>query len=216
MALFRDYELINHNRPASEAQSRVKKKVRTGSVLRTLIASELILFATIAICTIVLHSNQVNIYGISYFGVRLETLPIVATGFSIGGFLLVYSSKKLPTHQKPWQLIQLTLRVVGIGIVLLLLTPYTVDTFFNWTHMIIGALIFALQMYCGIVITLRFSADRISKLALLVEFIGGVLAMFSLPDNMLNFMLEGEVIFQVGFMIQLNRAVRHKLATIQD
>lgn len=175
--------------------------------LHQVIASEIILLLTVMVCTIMIWNNNVNVYGISYFGVTTPTLPIVAIGFVAGSAILIMASRKLPSFA-PYGLVRLTLRVVSVGIVLLLLTPYTVDTFFNWAHMSLGAIIFAIEMYTGAVLCFRHMHDLLSKWALALQFFGGVLAMFSLPNNMLNFMLEGEVIFQLGFMVLLNHLLR--------
>ncbi len=172
-----------------------------------LVASEIVLLATVLVCTIMIWNDNVNIYGISYFGVTTPTLPVVAIGFVVGSLILITASKKLPDFA-PYRLVKFTLRVVSVGIVLLLLTPYTVDTFFNWTHMILGGVIFAIEMYTGAVICFRHLPDRVSRIALGIQFLGGLLAMFSLPDHMLNFMLEGEVIFQLGFMVSLNHLLQ--------
>lgn len=96
--------------------------------------------------------------------------------------------------------------------VLLLLTPYTLDTFFNWAHMAIGATIFAIEMYTGAVLCFEHTQDRVSEWALATQFFGVLLAAFSLPNNILNFMLKGEVIFQIGFMILLNHFLRARRA----
>lgn len=172
-------------------------------VLHNLVASEIILLATVLVCTIMIWNNNVNVYGISYFGVTTPTLPIVAIGFVLSSSLLLIASAKLPTVA-PFGLVKATIRVVSVGMVLLLLTPYTLDTFFNWSHMVLGATVFATEMYTGAVLCFRHMQDRVSKWALATQLFGGLLAAFSLPDNMLNFMLEGEVIFQIGFMILLN------------
>ena len=210
MTLFRDSERQRETgSPATYGEERLLGIPPPLQQARRLaLIAESVLFASILICTLVLHSDKVNTYGISYFGVRLVTLPIIATGFVLGGALLVSCSNRLPNFTQPWKLIKITLRCVGVGIVLLLLTPYTVDTFFNWTHMTIGAAIFATQMYAGAVIVFKYQKDNVTTFALLIEFIGGILAMFSLPDNMLNLMLEGELIFQIGFMMILNRILR--------
>lgn len=168
-----------------------------------LIISEIVIFTTITICTALIWNNNLNIYGISYFGVNFKSLPIIATGFVIGSIFLNISSSRLPNA--PYErLLRFTLKIVAFGILLMLLTPYTVDTFFNWTHMAVGAAIFATEMYAGVYLAFRHSRDLFSRIALLVQFVGGLLAMFSLPDNMLNFMLQGEVIFQFGFMVLIN------------
>ncbi len=175
--------------------------------LHQVVASEIVLLLTVMVCTIMIWNNNVNVYGISYFGVTTPTIPIVALGFVAGGAILIMASRKLPSYA-PYGLVRLTLRVVSVGMVLLLLTPYTVDTFFNWAHMTLGAIIFAIEMYTGAVLCFKHMRDLISKWALALQFFGGLLAMFSLPNNMLNFMLEGEVIFQLGFIVLLNHLLR--------
>jgi len=193
-----NYRSIKKESGASENSDRV---------LHNLIVSEIILLSTVLVCTVMIWNNNVNVYGISYFGVTTPTLPIVAIGFAVSSSLLLIASTKLPLVA-PFGLVKLTIRVASVGIVLLLLTPYTLDTFFNWTHMALGATIFAIEMYTGAVLCFGHMQDRVSKWALATQFFGGLLAAFSLPNNMLNFMLEGEVIFQIGFMILLNHFLR--------
>ncbi|TAN23618.1 MAG: hypothetical protein EPN30_07305 [Actinomycetota bacterium] len=180
--------------------------------LHQLVASEVVLLTTVLVCTIMIWNDKVNIYGISYFGVTTPTLPVVAVGFVVGSWMLIMASSKLPNFA-PYGLVKFTLRVVSVGIVLLLLTPYTLDAFFNWTHMILGGAIFAVEMYTGTVLCFKYLRDRVARYALALQFLGGILAMFSLPDNMLNFMLEGEVIFQLGFMVLLNHLMQIQPST---
>lgn len=184
-------------------------------VLHQVVASEAVLLLTVMVCTVMIWNNNVNVYGISYFGVTTPTLPIVALGFVAGGVMLIMASQKFPSRA-PYGLVKWTLRIVSVGIVLLLLTPYTVDTFFNWTHMTLGAAIFATELYTGGILCFRHMRDRISKWALGIQFFGGLLAMFSLPNNMLNFMIEGEVIFQLGFMVLLNHLLRSEPSMIGE
>ena len=176
-------------------------------VLHRVMASEAVLLLTVMVCTVMVWNNNVNVYGISYFGVIAPTLPIIAIGFLSGSVMLVMAARMFP-DTAPYRLVKWTLRIVSVGIVLLLLTPYTVDTFFNWTHMTLGAIIFIVELYTGGVLYFRHLHDRVSKYALAVQFTGGLLAMLSLPNNMLNLMLEGELIFQLGFMILLNHLLR--------
>ena len=184
-------------------------------VLYQVVASEAVLLLTIFVCTVIIWNSKVNVYGISYFGVKAPTLPVVALGFVGGGIMLIMASRKFPSRA-PYVLVKWTLRIVSVGIVLLLLTPYTVDTFFNWTHMLLGAAIFVTELYTGGILCFRHMRDRISKWAFGIQFLGGLLAMFSLPDNMLNFMIEGEVIFQLGFMVILNHLLRTEPSMIGE
>lgn len=176
-------------------------------VLHQIIASEIVLLLSVMICTVMIWNNNLNIYGISYFGVTTPTVPIIAIGFVAGGILLILASRKIP-GTPPHGLIRMTLRIVSVGLIMLLLTPYTLDTFFNWTHMAMGSMIFIIELYTGGVICFKYQRDRLSKYALAIQFLGGVIAAFSLPDNMLNLMLEGEVVFQLGFILLLNHILR--------
>ena len=184
-------------------------------VLYQVVASEAVLLLTIFVCTVIIWNSKVNVYGISYFGVKAPTLPVVALGFVGGGIMLIMASRKFPSRA-PYVLVKWTLRIVSVGIVLLLLTPYTVDTFFNWTHMMLGAAIFTTELYTGGILCFRHMRDPISKWAFGIQFLGGLLAMSSLPDNMLNFMIEGEVIFQLGLMVILNHLLRTEPSMIGE
>ena len=202
--------MLSRGKRTDPAKSKARRETGeefSDPALHQVIASEIVLLLTVMVCTIMIWNNNVNVYGISYFGVTTPTLPIVAIGFVVGSAILIMASRKLPSTS-PYGLVKVTLRVVSVGIVLLLLTPYTVDTFFNWAHMTLGAIIFAIEMYTGAVLCFRHMRDVLSKWALALQFFGGVLAMFSLPNNMLNFMLEGEVLFQLGFMVLLNHLLR--------
>ncbi len=202
--------MLAHRKRPDPTQRRTEKESEadySDPALQQVITSEIVYLLTVMVCTVMIWNNNVNVYGISYFGVTTPTVPIIAIGFVTGSTILIMASRKIPSTP-PYGLVKATLRIVSIGIVLLLLTPYTVDTFFNWAHMTLGAIIFAIEMYTGAVLCVKHMHDRFSKWALALQFFGGILAMFSLPDNMLNFMLEGEVLFQIGFMVLLNHLLR--------
>ncbi len=99
-------------------------------------------------------------------------------------------------------------RVVGAGAILLLLTPYTAGTFFNWAHMTIGATFFLAQMATSAYMYIKLPKDFWLSSAILVQLFGGILAMLSLPDNLLALMLQGEVLFQIGFALLVNRTLK--------
>ena len=173
------------------------------SGLRLLVGAELAMAVTLAACMAISYGKAASTYGVSYYGVHLDTLWILAVGFMTTSYLL-YSSARAVDPRDPPAMVSLSLKVLAVGLIALLLTPYTVDTFFNWAHMIIGASIFGLQMAVGAVLAFKVLDDRLGWLGVAVEFGGGVLAALSLPDHMLTYMLQGEIIFQVGFAILVN------------
>ncbi|MDA8207767.1 MAG: hypothetical protein M0Z92_02105 [Actinomycetota bacterium] len=171
--------------------------------LRLLVGAELAMAVTLAACMGISYGKAASTYGVSYYGVHLDTLWILAIGFVATAYLLFRSARSIDLAKAPAR-VSLSLKVLAVGLIALLLTPYTVDTFFNWTHMIIGASVFGLQMAVGAVVAFKVLGDRLGWLGVLVELAGGVLAALSLPDHMLTYMLQGEIVFQVGFAILLN------------
>ncbi|MDA8373196.1 MAG: hypothetical protein M0Z91_02895 [Actinomycetota bacterium] len=181
--------------------------------LRLLVGGELAMAVTLVACMGVSYSQAASTYGVSYYGVHLDTLWILALGFIATSYLLYRSAKSIDPASPPAG-VSLSLKVLAVGLIALLLTPYTAGTFFNWTHMIIGASVFGLQMAVGAILAFKVLADRLGWLGLVIEFSGGVLAALSLPDHMLTCMLQGEIVFQVGFVIILNHLLAGQIRRI--
>ncbi len=168
--------------------------------------AELVAATTIGLCMTIDFNPNKNSYSISYYGAHLATFWVLAVGFFITSYFLLRASGGF---EKTYYLqpLALTLKVVGVGLVLLLLTPYTFGTFFDWTHSIIGTVVFSFQTISTVIYwswlghNWRLGAD------LVILLIGGLLAALSMPNNMLHLMLEGEIIFQIGFALAINHVV---------
>ncbi|MDA8385174.1 MAG: hypothetical protein M0Z88_02785 [Actinomycetota bacterium] len=171
--------------------------------LHFLVGAELAMAVTLAACMAISYGTAASTYGVSYYGVHFDTLWIIAVGFLATSYLLFRSAAAIDRDGAP-AMVLLSLKVLAIGLVALLVTPYTVDTFFNWTHMIIGTTVFGVQMAVGVVLAFKVLGDRLGWIGVAIQFAGGVIAALSLPDHMLNYMLQGEIVFQVGFAILLN------------
>ena len=188
-----------------------KKQISAENVLKPLYAAELTFGATVIVCSLILFDHSVSVYGISYWGIRLETVPILAIGLMATSLMLFQAASRLP-DQKPFTYTAACFRVVGVGAILLLLTPYTAGTFFNWAHMTIGATFFLAQTATSGYLYFKLPRDSWLSSAILVQLFGGILAMLSLPDNLLTFMLQGEVLFQIGFALFINRTLKVHLS----
>ena len=184
-----------------------KKQISAENVLKPLYAAELTFGATVIVCSLILFDHSVSVYGISYWGIRLETVPILVIGLMATSLMLFQAASRLP-DQKPLTYMAICFRVVGAGAILLLLTPYTAGTFFNWAHMTIGATFFLAQMATSAYMYIKLPKDFWLSSAILVQLFGGILAMLSLPDNLLALMLQGEVLFQIGFALLVNRTLK--------
>jgi hypothetical protein len=163
----------------------------------TLVATQVVFFACVVGCVLVDPSNQAELYGISYYGVHAPTLPLVAIGYGVGALGMWRTASYLSSLDVS-AFVAPGLRVVALALPLELLTPFNHGSFFNWTHMAIGIVIGVTQMVTGTLLALRQPRPA-TFFVFLVQLIGGLLAAASLPDWGFNHMLEGEVIFEVGF-----------------
>lgn len=171
--------------------------------IKVLMAAYLALFGALLVDGIILPTYEVNVYGISYYLVHLATFFPLAIGFLICIWLVVHLGNHLPRGVQPLATVRAAFLAIGILMAGVMLTPYTWNTFFNWAHMTFGAALFLVQLGLSIWITLRYVHSGLNWAMIVIQFVGGLLAMFSLPDNGINVLMPGEVLFQFGFAILL-------------
>jgi hypothetical protein len=164
---------------------------------QVLVATQVVFFVCVALCEAVAHGPDAEIYGISYFGVHAPTIPLVAIGYGVAAVGLWRTSTLFASLDAPGVLAP-GLRVVALGLPLELATPFNHGSFFNWAHMSIGVAIGITQMGLSTVLVLRHPRPSTTA-AFLWQLAGGIVAAASLPDWDFNHMLDGEMIFELGF-----------------
>lgn len=169
----------------------------TAQARQVLVATQVVFFVCVALCVAIAHPRDAEVYGISYYGVHAATLPLVAIGYGVGAVGLWRTARYLAPLDVP-TIFTGGLRVIAVALPLLLLTPFNHGAFFNWAHMCIGIVIGVTQMSTTTYLLLR-QRRVATTLAFLVQLAGGLVAAVSLPDWGFNHMLEGEVVFEVGF-----------------
>lgn len=166
----------------------------------------------LSICVAIVHTPSVGVYGISEYAVRIRTLWALALSFVATAYFTHRSSQELKKMAGP-HFVTTSLDIIAACAILIIVTPFTIDTFFNWTHMTVGAILFLTQLALSLWMIRAFGLNVRTLLFLAIELGGGIIAMFSLPDNMLPYMFQGEVIFQVGFFAIMITNFR-KLSTL--
>lgn len=168
-----------------------------------------LLFGLLLVDTLLWPTKQVDAYGISYYLVHLDTFVILALGFIGCVVALLLEARDLPGDGLE-RLLRWSFRAMAGLLVAIMITPYTWNTFFNWAHMTVGAMLFVLQLALSIWLTIRYLPRKVLNWAMiLLQFVGGLLAMWSLPDNGINLLIQGEVIFQAGFTLLLLYSMSH-------
>ncbi|MGB8196096.1 MAG: hypothetical protein WCF25_03725 [Acidimicrobiales bacterium] len=162
-----------------------------------LLVTQSLFFLALAWCLILNHSATAENDGISFYGVYHETLPLL-----LGGYLVAFVGLWITsTHFKVAGVPALTwvgLRVIAVLLFVLLATPYNRGTFLNWTHMSAGILGAICQLEVALQLV-RHSRSLRPVLGLVVLLGGGVIAAASLPDWHFEYLLQGEIVFQLGF-----------------
>ena len=178
-------------------------------------ATQVVFFVCVAMCVAVAHPRAVESYGISYFGVHAPTLPIISIGYGVASVGLWRTARFLDLPSVA-PFLTSGLRVIAIALPMLLLTPFNHGSFFNWAHMGIGIVIGVTQMGTATYLLIE-QRRRVTTVAFVFQLVGGLLSAASLPDWGFNHMLDGELIFEVGFawcMILWTYAVADRPATL--
>lgn len=172
---------------------------------RALLAGSLGFWASVAVCVAIAHDATVEHDGISYFSVRATTLPVIVLGYGsiIAGMLV--AARRLPDDELGRRL-ALPMRCMPAAVVALLLTPFNKGTALNWTHMTLGVTLAISQAAVSVWLCTVLPALRVLAAAV-VQALGGVIAALSMPDSSFNFLLQGELVFNLGFCACLVAAV---------
>jgi len=162
-----------------------------------LLATQLFFFATLLLCLLIVHSKVVENDGISYFGVYHGTIEVLTLGFAVAAYGLWRTSAFMQSVDgPPWLVVGL--RVIAISLFVLLITPFNKGTFLNWSHMITGVAMALVELAIALLLLFNYrSATSIA--AFTVALGGGLIAAASLPNWGFAYLLQGEIVFEIGF-----------------
>jgi hypothetical protein len=173
---------------------------------RVLIVTQVVFFSCVALCLLINHGEMAENDGISFYGVYHSTIAIIAAGYvvaALGLWRVAHYCQSVGISS----FTVLAIRLVGVGLVALLLTPYNKGSFFNWSHMTVGVIGALLQLEIALQFLRRNPTSR-GISALSVQLVGGIICAASLPDWQFTYLLPGEIIFQIGFAGALVSGVR--------
>jgi hypothetical protein len=176
-------------------------------VIGDLVLGQACLLAGLLVCVALKPDGLGANDGISYYGIYRQTVIPYAIAI-IGSALLTRRALRAvaPLFPSPGYLRGLAgwLAAMSVGVVL---TPYSLDTLFDWVHTMLGTAVFALQLVLAGQVHRWTGGDGWMTFLLVVQFLGGVVAaIFVLPKH--GFLIQGQVAFQVAFTALLVRAAR--------
>lgn len=162
-----------------------------------LLVTQTLFFIALAWCLLLNHSATAENDGISFYGVYHQTIPLLIGGYAVAFVGLWVTS----THFKAAGVPTLTwtgLRVIAVLLFVLLATPYNQGAILNWSHMFAGIVGAICQLEVALQLV-RESRSLRTVSGLVVLLFGGAIAAASLPDWHFEYLLQGEIVFQIGF-----------------
>jgi hypothetical protein len=180
-----------------------------------LLISQSLFFVALAWCLILNHGPTAENDGISFYGVYHETVPLIVAGYAAAFVGLWRTSVTFRGAGVP-ALTWAGLRVIAALLLVLLATPFNHGAFLNWTHMAAGITGALLELEVALQLV-RESRSLRTVLGLAVLLLGGVISAASLPDWHFTHLLQGEIVFQMGFawcLIEWTYALADRTRTI--
>ena len=154
-------------------------------------------FLAVLWCLVVYHGHNAQTDGISYYGVYPPTIAILVGGYGAAGVGLWWTSLRL-RREDALAGAALGLRLIAVGLGLLLVTPYDRGPVWNWSHMAIGVSVALIQLLVSVRLLRELPSGGVVA-GFSIQLLGGVLAALSLPDWKFDFLLLGQIVYQVGF-----------------
>jgi hypothetical protein len=164
---------------------------------QTLWLTQSFFFLALVVCLAIYHGHQADTDGISYYGVYPPTMPVLFAGYLTAAGGLWLASAPMEDAGAPL-LLRPGVRIISVGLVVLLATPYNQGAFLNWAHMITGVSIAGVQVLISTSLLWRRPSLRAMG-AFTVLLAGGVVGAISLPDWHISLLLLGECLLEAGF-----------------
>lgn len=199
-------------RTATEPRAHSDSLTRAREVL---LLTQAFFFLTLVVCLAINHGPAAQLDGISFYGVYHGTIEIIVAGFAVAAAGLWRAAEFFAETGAPL-ITQRAMRFVAIGLFGLLVTPFNHGGFLNWSHMTLGVAIALTQGAMTIYLTTQRRSFGVGC-GLAIQLAGGVLSAASLPNWHFPYLLQGEMIYQIGFgwcLIEWTYALRERYVDV--
>jgi hypothetical protein len=165
--------------------------------VRNLVTAGAVMAAGVLVCIYRAPKPVGTTDGLSWFGVTGVTVVEYGITLLVAAALMLRAAAPLATVPglRP---ARAALVACATLLPLMLATPYTLNTFMNWTHMTIGSVLFVLQLVLSAWLWWARARTPVVLGLFTVELLAGVICFTSLID-LDAWMLQGQLLFQVAF-----------------
>lgn len=170
------------------------------SATKSIVFGQLCLYTGLIICFILKPAGLSANDGISFYGVRAETILPYAFALLGSAYFTLRAAGKLPDERlRPLRRALVIYALLAAGIVI---TPYAAGRWVNDVHTMFGSALFFLQLVLSGWLIWRLNKVWWSVVLSLIELAAGVLSALYL-DPVHGFLLQTQTLFQLAFGILL-------------
>ncbi|HET8669676.1 MAG TPA: hypothetical protein VFM05_03330 [Candidatus Saccharimonadales bacterium] len=141
----------------------------------------------------------------SSFGIYARTILPYGLGFLACGYFTIAAVRTIEYKDHHATMLARALLLLALLLLGILLTPYSVNAVFSWSHTLIAATLFLCELMLAVWF-IYLHANTVNWLLFALQCFGSLLAALSLV-NLFDYMLAGQLITQLAFGAQLDRAV---------
>lgn len=183
-------------------------------VVTNLILAEAGFFAFLMIAVVITTAAFQHNHGLSFYGEHWNTAVPYGAGFMVCDYFLLNAAALLPRGSRELRPLSWGLRALALLLLAVLLTPDTVNSFFNDSHLVASAVLFLYELCFAGLLAYRTGATVATIVFLFVESAAAVLAMLS-NLHVVFYLSEGILIFQLVFSTHLVYAVNRWLRRLE-
>ena len=166
--------------------------------IRLLIEAQLCLIAGLGVCVIIKPHGLLADDGISYYGIYKATIVPYAFALLGAGWCTFEAARRLPSMSR--RPLRLALQGFAAATVGLTLTPYSVNSLFDWAHTTLGAILFASQLILTGWLSVKLRRQWLFVCLWALELLAGIAcAIYVLPSS--GYLIEFQILFQLLYTI---------------
>jgi hypothetical protein len=174
--------------------------IMTAQSVRQLRSALACLLIGIAICVIIKPHGLVANSGVSYYGTFRATILPYSLALLGSAWFFSRSAHFMPAATPIC--LRSSMYVFSILLAGIFLTPYSLNSIFDWTHTILGTILFASQLIITGVLAYELRSNHSFLYLWAAELLAGIIcAIYVLPPK--GYLIEFQVVFQIIFIALL-------------
>lgn len=184
------------------------------AVVTNLILAEANFFSFLFLAVIITTAAFQHNRGLSFYGEHWKTAVPYGAGFMVCDYFILNAASLLPRDVPSLRHLAWGLRILALLLLAVLLTPDTLNSFFNDSHEMASTVLFLFELTFAVFLARRAGMTLAAGVLMTLEATAAVLAMLS-QLHVIYYLSEGILVFQLVFSTHLCYGVNRWLARLE-